>query len=46
MVRHAAPVDGASLEALAAAAMAEAERYGVKARLRFSFDPALTPSTG
>lgn len=44
VVRHAAPLDDAGLDALGDAVATEAERYGVRARVRFSFDPTLRPT--
>lgn len=45
VVRHAAPVADIGLEALGAAVAEEAERYGVRARVNFSFDPTLRPTS-
>ena len=44
VVRHAAPLGASGLEDLGDAVAAEAERYGVRARVRFSFDPTLRPT--
>lgn len=45
VVRHAEPLGGAGLDRLAEAVAAEATRFGVRARVRFSFDPTLRPTT-
>lgn len=44
VVRHALDLEESGLEALAETVVAEAERYGVGARIRFVHDPALRPS--
>lgn len=44
IIRHAEPLDADGLETLGGAAMAEAERYGVRARVRFVHDPELDHS--
>jgi len=44
VVRHARPQDAERLQALAEAVRAEAARYGVRARIRFDFDPILLPT--
>lgn len=41
VVRHAAPLDDGGLESIGDAVAEEAARYGVRARIRFAFDPAL-----
>lgn len=45
IARHAEPLDGARLDLLAEAVAAEAERFGVRARVRFDFDPTLRPTS-
>ena len=45
VVRHADLVTDARLGALADAVASEADRYGVRARVRFTYDPALRPTT-
>ncbi len=45
VVRHADLVTDARLGALADAVASEADRYGVRARVRFTYDPTLRPTT-
>jgi len=43
VARHAAPLDPARQAAFIDAVTSEAQRYGVRARIHFDFDPALRP---
>ncbi len=44
LARHSRPQDAAALASLAERLQAEAERFGVRARIRFSHDPKLVPA--
>lgn len=44
VIRHAEPLNAAGLEALGAAAEAEAQRFGVQARVKFRHEPELEPT--
>lgn len=44
VIRHAEPLNAAGLEALGAAAEAEAQRFGVQARVKFRHEPDLEPT--
>ena len=45
LVRHAEPQPDDALRALADSVAIESERFGVRARIRFTFDPALRPTS-
>ena len=44
VIRHAEPLNAAGLEALGAAAEAEAQRFGVQAQVKFRHEPEIEPT--